>query len=520
MRADYDAVVIGSGFGGGVSACRLAEAGWRVCVLERGRRFGGGDFADGPDQAPRLLWHPRVNPNGLYDLRLFGDVSVLCAAGVGGGSLLYANVQLSAQPDVFDDRWPADVDLGSLEPPYRRVEEALEPVPTPDIPKTRAFAAAGEAAGRAAERTPVAVHFGEDRLNPFGGSPQKGCIHLGRCITGCPRHAKNTIDLTYLARAERHGADVYPLHDVRRIARRGGGRPGWRIEFRDLQYLTRGEVEAQVVVLAAGAIGSSRLLMKNRRRLPRLSRALGTRFSANGNALGAIFDPRTPEAQRAQIDYGPTITSKLDLWSERRFLIEDLGLPPSYMGLVAGLRGMNRLVGWRRQLLRLEQAAARRGMSDRSVSPRQAKLRARDPGGDVLAFLFIGQDSATGRMRLTPLLRRFDVSFSKDDNRALFESMDAGLSELSAAVGGRPFFSLDSGPLGQFVTAHPLGGCPMADDPTRGVVDGYGRVYGYEDSLRVLDGSIVPSALGANPSKTIAALAERGIAQLIEERDR
>ena len=520
MRSDYDAVVIGSGFGGGVSACRLAEAGWRVCVLERGRRFGGGDFADGPEQAPRLLWHPKVNPNGLYDLRLFGDVSVLCAAGVGGGSLLYANVQLSARPDVFDRDWPADVDLESLEPYYRRVEEALEPVPTPDIPKTRAFAAATDAVGRPAERTPVAVHFGEDRVNPFGGAHQKGCTHLGRCITGCPRQAKNSIDLTYLARAERNGADVYPLQEVRRIGRRDGGRAGWRVEFRDLQYLTRGAVEAPIAILAAGTIGSTRLLMKNRRRLPRLSRALGSRFSANGNALGAIFDPRTPEARGAQIGYGPTITSKLDLWGERRFLIEDLGLPPSYMGLLAGLRGLDRLVGWRRQLLRFKQASARLGMSDRSVSPRQAKLRVGGPGGDALAFLFIGQDASDGRMRLTPLLRRFDVTFSKDDSRALFEGMHASLNELSGAIGGTPFFSLDSGPLGQFVTAHPLGGCPMGGDPTRGAVDGYGRVYGYEDSLRVLDGSIVPSALGANPSKTIAALAERGVAQLIEERGR
>ncbi len=123
-------------------------------------------------------------------------------------------------------------------------------------------------------------------------------------------------------------------------------------------------------------------------------------------------------------------------------------------------------------------------------------------------------------MRLTPLLRRFDVTFSKDDSRALFQAMNASLSELSGAVGGTPFFSLDNGPLGQFVTAHPLGGCPMGDDPTKGAVDGYGRVYGYEDSLRVLDGSIVPRALGAIPSKTIAALAERGIAQLLEERSR
>lgn len=514
MQAQYDAVIVGSGFGGGVSACRLAEAGWRVCVLERGRRFGRGDFADELKEAPRLAWHHKVNPGGLYDVRLFGDVSVLCASGVGGGSLLYANVQLPAKPEVFQSGWPAEIGLDSLDPFYRRVEEALDPRPTPELPKTRAFAAAGTAVGKAAELTPLAVHFGDDRLNPFSGVPQQGCTNLGQCLLGCPRHAKNTIDLTYLARAEREGAEVFPLHEVLRLAPRRGGH-GWRIGFRDLQYRTRGTVEAPVVVLSGGTLGSTRLLMKNRRNLRRLSPALGTRFSANGNALGAIFDPQAPEARGAHIEYGPSITSKLDYWGERRLLIEDLGLSEPFMGLLEGIRGARRLVGWRRQLLRVKQALARGGLSDRSVTPRELKFKGDAPLADTLAFLFIGQDASNGRMRLTRLLRRFDVTFAREDSRALFDAMEEQLGELGVAVRGDPAFSLDNGPLGQFITAHPLGGCPMSDERATGVVDQYGRVHGYEDSLLVLDGSIVPSALGANPSKTIAALSERGIAQLV-----
>ena len=163
MEHAYDAVVVGSGFGGGIAACRLAEAGRRVCVLERGRRFGAGDYPDRPAQAPLAFWHPVLNPGGMFDLRLMKDLSVLTAAGVGGGSLVYANVQLRAPAEVFDDpHWPAAVDRSALDPYYDRSEEALLPRTTPlepDLRKVRAFAAMGERAGRGAKRPPLAVPF-------------------------------------------------------------------------------------------------------------------------------------------------------------------------------------------------------------------------------------------------------------------------------------------------------------------------------------------------------------------------
>ena len=173
MEHAYDAVVVGSGFGGGIAACRLAEAGRRVCVLERGRRFGAGDYPDRPAQAPLAFWHPVLNPGGMFDLRLMKDLSVLTAAGVGGGSLVYANVQLRAPAEVFDDpHWPAAVDRSALDPYYDRSEEALLPRTTPlepDLRKVRAFAAMGERAGRDAERHPLAVHFGEGPPHPVSG---------------------------------------------------------------------------------------------------------------------------------------------------------------------------------------------------------------------------------------------------------------------------------------------------------------------------------------------------------------
>src|SRR5919108_1857370 len=270
MRRSYDAIVVGSGFGGGIAACRLAEAGKSVCVLERGRRFGRDDFVDSPERAGELVWHPGANPGGMFDVRLLRDVVVITAAGVGGGSLVYANVQLRAPAEVFEHpRWPDAITGESLEPWYRKTEDALEPRTTPPKPalrKVQAFAAAGRRAGRRPESLPIAVHFGGPRSNPFSGVPQEGCQNLARCDIGCPVFARNTVDITYVARAERLGAEVLPLHIVDGLE--PPARPGerWRVAFRDLGAGGRkGTVEAPTVVLAAGTLGSSRLLLTNRK---------------------------------------------------------------------------------------------------------------------------------------------------------------------------------------------------------------------------------------------------------------
>jgi cholesterol oxidase len=521
MEPAYDAVVVGSGFGGGITACRLAEQGWRVCVLERGRRFGPGDFPDRPEQAPFAFWHHALNPGGMFDLRLMKDLAVLTAAGVGGGSLVYANVQLPAPADVFEDpHWPGAIDRPALDPYYARTEAALEPRPTPKqpaLPKIDAFAAAGRRAGREATRLPLAVHFGEARRHPFSGVFQRGCENLGRCDIGCPIMAKNTVDITYVARAEALGAEVYPLHEALSVdpPARPGGR--WRVGYRDLQYRTGGEVEAPVLVLAAGTLGSSRLLLKSRRRLGALSPALGTRFSGNGDALGLALDPRAPEVAGARAEYGPSMTSRLDYTAERGFMVADGGLPGSFEGLLRIVRGFSALTGWGRIALHAKNLATRIGISDRRVTHRNVRLSRDEPIGDSLVFLMIGRDAANGRMRLTPLFRCFDIRWDKGESAGLFDSMREVAGELAEAAEAKSFFALDAGPLSKFITVHPLGGCPMSDDPASGVVDHRGAVYGYE-GLYVLDGSIVPTALGVNPSKTIAAIAERGAEHLLADR--
>jgi cholesterol oxidase len=516
----YDAVVVGSGFGGGIAACRLAEAGKRVCVLERGRRFAGEDFPEEAEQAPKMLWHESLNPGGLFDIRMMRDVTTITAAGVGGGSLVYANVQLRAPADVFDRNWPAAIDRQALDPWYDRTEEALQPRPTPAdpaLPKVRAFAAAGRHAGKEADPLPLAVHFGEAREHPFSGVHQEGCQNLGRCNAGCPILAKNTVDITYLARAEAHGAEVRPLHLAEEIAPPPGPGENWRVSYRHLGEGEDGGVEAPTLVLAAGTIGSSRLLLENRRRLPGLSAALGSRFSGDGDALGIAFDPSAPDVQHARNDFGPVMTSKLDYTQDRRLILADGGLPANFDALLDVARGVNVIRGWRRALLRLRTALIRLGWSDQPLPPRAVDLaRRRQPDTDSLIFLMIGRDAADGQMRLTPLFRRFDIRWSRDASQRLFDDLERTAKEIAEASGATLFYALEGGPASKFATVHPLGGCPMADDPAHGVVGDAGAVHGYE-GLYVLDGSIVPTALGVNPSKTIAALAERGAAQMVED---
>jgi cholesterol oxidase len=521
MAESYDAVIVGSGFGGGITACRLAQAGWSVCVLERGRRFAAEDFISEPIQSPTLLWHHLLNPGGIFDFRLFKDLAVITAAGVGGGSLVYASVQLRAHPEVFESGWPAGIDRASLDPYYERVESVLEPRSTPTDPhlaKVRAFEGMAGAAGKTATSLPIAVHFGEDRVNPFSGVKQGACTNVARCDIGCPQHAKNTIDITYVARAEREGAVVKPHCEVRRLEPPSGPGGPWRVSFRGLGDADDGSVEAPVLVLCAGTLGSTRLLLRNRRRLPKLSPALGSHFSGNGDALGAAFNPDLAAARDAHTTVGPVMTTRIDYWDEHRFMLADGALPPGFTFLIKVLRGEAALVGWRKHLLlRLKYLAVLLGLSDRLVTPRAVKLDLDDePIEDSLVFLMLGQDAADGRMRLTPLFRQFDIQWNRRGSARLFDAMAAVTRELGEAAQAEPFFALGAGPFGKDITVHPLGGCPMADDPAAGVVDAFGRVHGCP-GLFVSDGSIVPTALGVNPSETIGALAERNVEQLIAD---
>ncbi|MDX1385727.1 MAG: GMC family oxidoreductase N-terminal domain-containing protein, partial [Thermoanaerobaculia bacterium] len=295
--AGYDTIVIGSGFGGSVMACRLAEKGDRVLVLERGRRWTpedyprdlNGDWVYDPDEPHRQ--------NGWIDLRILDDMMVAQGAGVGGGSLIYANISVVPPRQVFDAGWPPEVTFEELEQHYATVGEMLNLQVLPDGQLTRRFELMRRAAtelgyGERFRKLPLAVNFDPewsyDLEDPFDrrhakmrpnahGQEQGTCIHLGNCDIGCDVKAKNTLDLNYIPRAESLGAEVRPLHVVRRIEPDGAG---YQVHFDRIvdRRLVPGWERAGRVVLAAGSFGSTELLLRCRdqyRTLPRISGFLG-----------------------------------------------------------------------------------------------------------------------------------------------------------------------------------------------------------------------------------------------------
>ena len=211
------------------------------------------------------------------------------------------------------------------------------------------------------------------------------------------------------------------------------------------------------------------------------------------------------------------MTSKIDLTAERRLIRGRRRPAADFDVLLDVARGVDVIRGWRRWLLRGRHLLVRCGLADQALRPRELDLDRRGAADtDALIFLMIGRETAAGRIRLTPLFRRLDVRWSKAASAQLFADLERTAKELADAADAKPFFALEGGLLSTYATVHPLGGCPMADDPREGVVDDRGRVHG-APGLHVLDGSIVPTALGVNPSKTIAALAERGAHRLAEE---
>src|SRR5215470_4571687 len=219
MQDLYDVVVIGSGFGGAIIACRLAQAGRSVCVLERGKKWDKQDFPRTLGQMAHAFWN--YHDFGLLDYRVFRNIDVIQAAGLGGGSLVYFNVHKRAKPEIFaQPRWPQNIKRQTLDPFYDRAKEVLEarpltpPAGLPLPARTQALLDAARSSGRQPELLDICVYTGPDRANPYSGIPQQACTYCGNCMLGCHVHAKNTLDLNYLALAEKSGAEIYPLHEA------------------------------------------------------------------------------------------------------------------------------------------------------------------------------------------------------------------------------------------------------------------------------------------------------------------
>jgi cholesterol oxidase len=512
-RDQFQALVIGSGFGGAVTVCRLAQAGVDVAVVERGRRWPPGSF---PRDLSRLddgwLW---LCNHGLYDARPLNDILAVQAAGYGGGSLVYANVAMRPPQGVFAKSWPEPYSRAMLEPYYDLVAHMLDVRPVPADPrtgelppKTRLMAQAASLLGHSDGffHPNLAVRFEGEGPNRFGVT-QNACTFSGQCDIGCNEGAKNTLDLNYLALAEQHGATVGTLTEAVHIARAGDG---YQVHLREYGHPGAGragverDVTARYVFVCAGALGTTELLLRSRdqyRTLPDLPPALGHGYSGNGDFLSFGDGLR----ELAEPSNGPTITTAALLHTgtaaeQQWFVLEEGGYSEHLAKLVRALH-VSRLPAYAARLV---------GASARRVLGMAQDLGATldDGAARTAVLLAMGNDRADGRIELRGPRHRLHVTWDVTRNDPLYEAERAVSGQVVRALGGRPFGTPTWRLFRQPVTVHNLGGARMGSDPQTGVVDADGEVFGHP-GLYVLDGAALPGATGANPSSTIAAVAER-----------
>jgi cholesterol oxidase len=521
MAGEVDVIVVGSGFGGAVIACRLAQAGARVVVLERGRRWLPEQYPRKPDD-PWFYHHSLPHKlNGWLDLRFLKGMAVALGAGVGGGSLCYSSVVMKADPEYFDNgAWPSEITYAELQPYYDKVHSMLGVNEIPPGQRTHRY----ELLQRAAEKLgygdrfrsmPLALSFDPDYsyalpdpldpkhsktfTNPHG-KRQGTCIHLGNCDIGCDVQAKNALDFNYIPAAENCGADVRPMHVVRFVQPVVGG---CRVVFDRIEsgQLIPGELTGRCVVLAAGSLGSTEILLRSRdqyRTLPAVSRILGSGWSPNANFLtpDLYADPG-----KVHQGIGPTISAGVDFMdgamAGQRFLVEDDGFPNLFLNAV-----MAKLRSAPMSPLGLAlRAAFRRGFDEKNPMDR------------VMVWLGAGVDAGDGRLYLgrdwlMPWKQQLKLDWDVQRSKGVIDAIVDMHKRLSEVSGGHLQVPIYWRLFKNLVTVHPLGGCRMGSSAQTGVVDHRGAVFGCEN-LYVADGSVLPTPVGRNPSMTIAALAER-----------
>ena len=541
VGTQYDVVVIGSGYGAAVSASRLARAGRRVCVLERGREFLTGEF---PARFPDLRHefqisgrHVRTGKRtALYDIRLGDDMHVLVGCGLGGGSLVNAAVALRPDERVFADQaWPGEIaDDELLNEGFSRAARWLRPAShemAADLAKSKALAAGGKSLEGAEEKAARVVISFEDTVNA-AGITQPACTLCGDCCGGRHVGAKNTLALTYLPDAVNHGADLFTLARVDYVEKKDTG--GWQVHVTPLdeggnpprENSNRDSliITADIVILGAGTLGSTEILLRSREHGLSVSPRLGHGFSANGdiiafaygadipvNAVGVGHPPKLDDLEPV----GACVSSYLELHDDddldRSMNIQEGVMPSALAPALPALFVPNgRLLGALKSLI----AGVYKG-----------------PFRHLQTFFAVSHDSASGVLTLEK--DRLTLSWPDAADEPVYERLDAVLERLSNSIGASYVKNPLAGTLmgHQPATAHPLGGCGMGNSAAEGVVNHKGQVFtglgsgagegdleAVHDGLYVIDGSIIPRSIGVNPLFTITALAERAMMLLAKDR--
>jgi len=541
MRDRYDVAVIGSGYGGSIASSRLARAGKTVCLLERGEERLPGSY---PNSGPQLLEEVQFDSplvragsnTALFDVRYNKDINVLVGCGLGGTSLINAGICLRPAPSVFAaDAWPAGLrGEAALDSFFARAEDMLKPSLASRVyleaAKSVALGEAAKQLGKTAVPIPVLVNF-QPLTNDTNhvGVTQLPCVGCGDCVTGCNYRAKNTLIMNYLPDAKNHSAEIFVRARVRYLDKADGY---WRVHGEGADEKgdeTAFKVSAKIVILAAGTLGSTEILLRSQANGLQLSKQIGNHFSTNGDMIGFAYntdhvvngvglgarlpDPKSP--------VGPTATAMVDWRSDDAvgMLLSEAAIPGALSDFLAPLLAIE---------ARLQGGHAGRGVLDaveKEYLEAQSKLLGPYTGAvrNTLTLILLAHDDSMGRMSLKQ--DRLRIDWPGLGTQAQFEKASELLRRVALALGGDYIQNPTWNELTNhnLATAHPLGGCVMADNADGGVVNDKGQIFiggpggDVHEGLYVMDGSVMPTALGVNPLLTISALAERSCYHLAQD---
>lgn len=548
LKDHYEVVIIGSGYGGSIAASRFARAGMEVCLLEKGKEFLPGEFPANLKEASAEMQFNKGDfeigsENGLYDFVVGDEITVFKGCGLGGTSLVNANVSIEADARIFDDKiWPKALseDRKSLDEGIKNARNMLKPNPYPEgkmgypvLKKTEAMRRSASEMGEEFRLLDINVSF-DTHVNQVGVEQAK-CVNCGDCVTGCNRGAKNTTAMNYLPDAYNHGASIFTNVGVDHIEYKNNK---WFIYF--IPYQTGREkfkaplffICSDMVVLSAGSLGSTEILLKSKKYGLDLSKRLGKRFTGNGDVLAFGYNCDTPihgigksEAAFKDeiIDVGPCITSVIDM--RKNIPLEDgmtleEGTVPGPIGsiMVPTLLSFSKLIG----------KDTDSGINDFMKEKwREVKSFFGGPYKGAVdhtqIYLVMSNDDGNGVMELENdelIIKWNDVGKQK-----IFEKVNGKLKNATKALGGNFIKNPSWTKLMDYdlVTVHPLGGCAMGENAESGVVDHKGNVFkggiGTElhPGLYVMDGAILPRPVGTNPLLTISGLSERNVKLILKD---